>query len=129
MRRRIGMILAVILVLFLSLVFAQEKSENKVETQSAMPMSGMKESGMMGKGMMDRVMMDKGMMDRKIVSTRDGGVVLWIGNKLFKYDKDLKLVRETELKIDMSEKRQKMMGNNSDVDPHTIDPYHHAPRN
>jgi hypothetical protein len=124
MRQRIGMILTAMLVLFLSVVFAQEKAQNKTETQSAMQMSGMKESGMMGKGMMD-----KGMMDRKIVSTRDGGVVIWIGNKLFKYDKDLKLVKETELKIDMSEKRQKMMWNKSDVDPHTIDPYHHAPKN
>ena len=35
-----------------------------------------------------------------MVATKDGGVVVMVGNKLFKYDRNLNLVKETEIKID-----------------------------
>ena len=62
-------------------------------------------SGMMGKGMMDGKMMGmcpmmKSMMERSVVATSDGGVVVVMGNKLTKYDKDLNVVKEAELKMD-----------------------------
>ena len=71
--------------------------------------------GMMGKGMMDGKMMGmcpmmKSMMERSVVATSDGGVVVAMGNKLTKYDKDLNVVKEAELKMDM-EGMQKMMEN------------------
>jgi hypothetical protein len=63
----------------------------------------------MGGGMMNRP--DKGCsmmsmhsmmgMMSSIVATSDGGVVVMIGNKLYKYDKNLNLVKETEIKLDM----------------------------
>jgi hypothetical protein len=45
----------------------------------------------------------------KIVATSDGGVVVLIGNKLMKYDKDLVLTGESEIKIDMQALRKSMM--------------------
>jgi hypothetical protein len=47
-------------------------------------------------------------MGKSLVATADGGVIVWLGNKLFKYDKDLVLQKEVEIKIDM-ESMQKMM--------------------
>ncbi|MCX6340517.1 MAG: hypothetical protein NTX71_11470 [Candidatus Aureabacteria bacterium] len=48
------------------------------------------------------------MMKRSIVATADGGVVVMTGNKLIKYDKDLNVQKEAEIKMDM-EGMQKMM--------------------
>jgi hypothetical protein len=141
MKKRIWMILGGLLVLSLSVVFAEDKPNKQ--------MPGMMGQGMIGKGMMGS------MMEKKIIATQDGGVVIWAGNKLIKYDKDLKLVKEVELKVDMGQMQQQMMENRmekgcaggefkadypyhhkmgspkteEDVDPHAIDPYHHAPKN
>ena len=38
-----------------------------------------------------------------MVASNDGGVIVMAGNKLYKYDKDLNLVKEVELKMDMSD--------------------------
>ena len=69
--------------------------------------------GMMGKGMMDGKMMGmcpmmKSMMGRSVVATNDGGVVVVTGNKLIKYDKDLNVVKEVELKMDMEAMKKNM---------------------
>lgn len=53
-------------------------------------------------------MMMKDMMAKKIVATEDGSVVVMVGNKLMKYDKNLDLKKEVELKCDMNEMRDKM---------------------
>ena len=39
-------------------------------------------------------------MQKQMVATADGGVIVLSGNKLLKYDKDLNLVKEAELKRD-----------------------------
>jgi hypothetical protein len=76
---------------------------------------------MMGKEVMGQVMlgmcpmhtmMCQGMMQKEMVATEDGGVIIMAYNKLCKYDKDLNLVKEVELKIDikaMQDKMQQMM--------------------
>ena len=80
----------------------------------------MEKGGNMGKGMkmgqqcdMDMCPMHSQMMrsmtEKTIVATSDGGVVVMIGNKLMKYDKNLKLVNEAEITMDMKA-MQKMMG-------------------
>ncbi len=54
----------------------------------------------------------KGMTDRSIIATVDGGVIVFAGDKLMKYDKDLNLAREVEIKGDMKamkKKRKQMM--------------------
>jgi hypothetical protein len=50
----------------------------------------------------------KTMMKRELVATADGGVVVLQGNKLSKYDKDLNLVKELDLKCDVEAVRAKM---------------------
>jgi len=73
----------------------------------------MMKEGMMGKGMMDGKMMGmcpmmQSMMQKQVVATSDGGIIVVAGNKLTKYDKDLNVIKEVELKMDM-EGMQKMM--------------------
>jgi hypothetical protein len=55
--------------------------------------------------------MMKMMMDKTMVASGDGGVIVMIGNKLFKYDKDLELKKEVEIKIDMEAMHKDMMKN------------------
>ena len=51
----------------------------------------------------------KMMQDAKLVATDDGGIIVMVGNKLLKYDRDLNLVKETGIKIDMEKMREKIM--------------------
>jgi hypothetical protein len=48
------------------------------------------------------------MMKRTPIATQDGGIALLMGNKLVKYDKDMNLQKEIELKYD-TEGMHKMM--------------------
>lgn len=54
--------------------------------------------------------MMKGMMEKTLVPAGDGGVIVMAGNKLVKYDKDLNLVKEVEIKMDMTAMIQDMKG-------------------
>jgi len=63
-------------------------------------------SDMMEKGEMNEKcpmhgMMMKRMMEKSIIATSDGGVIVLAGNKLIKYDKDLNVVKEVEIKNEM----------------------------
>lgn len=51
-----------------------------------------------------------GMMQKFMVPTEDGGVVILIANQLYKYDKNLKLVKEAEIKIDTAKIGAAMRG-------------------
>jgi hypothetical protein len=59
---------------------------------------------MMGKNMMPmcpmHAMMCQSMMEKKMIALEDGSIVIMAGGKLCKYDKDLNLVKEVELKVD-----------------------------
>lgn len=73
----------------------------------------MMKGDMMGKGKMTKMppmsgMMMKGMAEKSMVATADGGVIVLVGNKLIKYDKDLNVVKEVEIKIDMEAMRKNM---------------------
>ncbi len=48
------------------------------------------------------------MMGKAMLPTDDGGVIVMIANKLYKYDKNLALINETELSVDF-QNMQKMM--------------------
>lgn len=71
---------------------------------------------MMGKGMPGacpmmcpmHTMMAKCMMHKEMVATEEGGVIVMMGNKLMKYDKDLNMVKEVEMQIDMEAIQKKM---------------------
>jgi hypothetical protein len=98
-------LVGLLMIGFGSLASSQENKDDTTEMIS----KGMQEVGKMyqvkmkGKGDICEMMMGK-----FLVATADGGVVVWLGNKLFKYDKDLVLQKEVEIKIDM-ESMQKMM--------------------
>lgn len=89
-------VVALVLVFFAHAAYAEE--------------CPMMKKGWFGKGAKERgskmggmhtMMMKKMMMEKKMIATPDGGVILMFGNKLIKYNKDLDLVKEVELKMDM----------------------------
>ena len=67
-----------------------------------------KEKGVMGGKMMGMHMMMKKMMEKSVVATSDGGVVIVAGDKITKYDKDLKFVNEAELQTGMAAMHEPM---------------------
>jgi len=97
------------LLLVPAFVFSQEKSPG---TNASMEMGKGMEIGK-GMGMGQGMGCDCGkmcmMMQKQMVVTSDGGVIVLAGNKLYKYDKNLNLVKEVEIKIDV-EGMKKMMG-------------------
>ena len=96
MKKIIFMLFAALVCMsFLSVSFARDTGEKRWDKKDKMncPMCHM------GKMMMG---------GKELLATQDGGVVLMIGNKLIKYDSQLNLVKETEIKIDM-EAMQKAM--------------------
>lgn len=92
-----------VLFLISSSAFAEEHKG------STMGKGMMSEKGMMMKSgkMMGMCPMHK-MMKKEMVPTEDGGVIVMVGNKLLKYDKDLNLKKESEIKMDI-EGMQSMM--------------------
>lgn len=50
------------------------------------------------------------MMGATMVPTEDGGVVVMVANQLYKYDRNLVLKKEAEIKIDTAKLRGAMMG-------------------
>jgi hypothetical protein len=52
--------------------------------------------------------MFKTMMKPSVVAPQDGGIVVLMGNKIVKYDKDLNIQKEAEIKCDMERMRTMM---------------------
>ena len=103
MKKAVVLSLALSAILsFNSLSFADDMKEMKDKDP-------MMKKGMMGKGMMMPMMMEK-MMGKSMVATSDGGVVVLAGNKITKYDKDLNVVKEAEIKVDMDAMKKEMIG-------------------
>ena len=66
---------------------------------------GTMEDGMMDGGMMKMMHKMHGMMrSPMMVASNDGGVIVLMGSKLYKYDKNLNLVKEAEIKTDMADR-------------------------
>ena len=118
-------------VFFVSIVTAEEmksqmdmKQGNMMDKSDTMDKGGMTGGGMMkgdmmGKGMMGGKMMGMmgnmemhgmmmRMMEKSVVATSDGGVIVVMGNKMTKYDKDLNVVKEVEMKMDMDAMKKNM---------------------
>ena len=104
--KKTALIGALIIVLSAGIVFAQMSNSGG--------MMGKKGQGMMSGNMMDMPMMSgmhmSGMMGSNIVATEDGGIVVMSYNKLYKFDKNLKLVKEADIPFD-KEHIKKMMEN------------------
>jgi len=95
MKRINAFALVVFAIMFYPVIlFAQgteEKKEPVAPEQTKEKTSGQEYIG----GMAMRMM---GLMQKQMVATNDGGVIVLMGNKLFKYDKDLNLIKEVEIK-------------------------------
>ncbi len=112
MKRAISLVLVMLFAIPV-LAFCQEATEEAG--------TGMGEGMMMHQGMMAgeagkegmqkkhamKCMMDM-MMNKQMVATSDGGVVVLFGHKLYKYDKNLNLVKEAEIKMDFEAMKKKM---------------------
>lgn len=100
-----------LVLLFMLLAFVMTTSVISYAEEKGSMMGKEHKGSMKGKGYMPCMMMKK-MMQREMVVTEDGGVIVMVGNKLMKYDKDLNLVKEAEIKVDMEammEKCREMM--------------------
>ena len=108
MNKVMALVLTAILGLSATAVFAQSTpSKEVVKTTADMAADKAKKSGMAHKGMMKgmkthNMMKMHGMMMKSVVATSDGGVVVVAGHKITKYDKDLNLVKEVEMKKGMN---------------------------
>jgi hypothetical protein len=91
MKTMISYTVASLLILTFSIVFAQEPKEQK---------SSEKESMKMCLCPMHKMMM-KNMMKMEVTATQDGGIVVLMGDKMVKYDKNLNQVKEVVVRIDM----------------------------
>jgi hypothetical protein len=65
--------------------------------------------GMQGRGMMGVGMMGMMMRSSSLVATSDGGIIALMGNELSKYDKDLNLVKQVEIKFNWDNWQKTMM--------------------
>lgn len=99
------------LALFSAYTFAEE-NESKMMDQGKMKSHkmGLHHKKMSHDGMMCPMcgMMKCMSMNKSIVATKDDGVIVMVGNKLIKYDKNLEFKKEVEITIDV-ESMQKMM--------------------
>lgn len=116
MRKVIAVIIAVLILSFPGMALAQmEKGEGMMDDKGMeMKEHGMMHDGMMGQGDMMGGPMMKHMMGPIVVATSDGGVVVVIGDKMTKYDQDLDVIGQADLKADMQGMKKKcgcgMMG-------------------
>jgi len=112
MRKVKVLALVIVALMFCPVITFAQGSEEKKEP---MVEQGMKEKQIEKERMAGTMMMKMmGMMQKQMVATNDGGVIVLVGNKLLKYDKDLNLVKEAELKTPVElkmdvEPMQKMM--------------------
>ncbi len=115
-----AMLLVLVVVLFVSMplgssVFADDSKQAK-GTPPPMEHEGMgARPPAMSMDLMQNMMVMQAMREKSVVATSDGGVVVLVSNQMVKYDKDLNVVKEAELKVDVDKLRQnimKMMPNN-----------------
>jgi hypothetical protein len=104
-------ILTAVLVLAVSGLAIAQMDKDKMGDKG-MGMMGDK-GGMMGmmggkEGMMGMKGMMMKMMHPDVVATSDGGIVILMGNKLTKYDKNLNVVKEVEIKMPDMDEMKKM---------------------
>jgi len=99
MNKTVSLILFAVLLSVPALLIAKEQDKTmgtcsaceQGSTEKQGLVSGCREPGM------------RPMMGRQMVATSDGGVIVMAGDKLFKYDKNLNLVKETEINIEPDE--------------------------
>ena len=112
--KKTGLVLATVFAMvLLPAVFssAEEPGMGMMKEEGKAGMMQMHHMGKGKKGMMGSMhgMMMKSMMEKSMVATSDGGVIVLSGNKLTKYDKNLNVVKEVEIAVDMEGAQKQMM--------------------
>jgi hypothetical protein len=113
MRKVLFAIVGIILVSILAISFAKEPDQMKDmmgQMGKDVPAAA---QGVTSEGQMMRMcpmhhMMMGSMMSKTIAPTEDGGVIVLAGDKLIKYDKDLNLVKEVKIEMNMEGMQKKM---------------------
>lgn len=95
-----------IAVLFLIPAGSFAEKSQQGTNQQWMGQQGMNQQGM-GRGMGGGMMMPP-KKEATMVAVPDGGVIVLIGNRLLKYDKDLNLKKEVEIKSEVDEMMDEM---------------------
>ena len=109
MKKSVLAITAVLVLTISGLALAEMEKGKEMMGEQGMGMKGGGMKGeMMGKGGMMGMHGMMKMMEKSVVATSDGGIVIVSANKISKYDKDLNLVKEVELKMPTMEEMQKM---------------------
>lgn len=103
MKRIACMVVLTSLVLTASTISFAQGQEQMGGQQQMMGQQQQMGQGM-GQGMKGGMM--HGMMSGQMVAASDGGVIVMMGNKLYKYDKDLNLKKEVEIKMQKKEAPQ-----------------------
>jgi hypothetical protein len=120
MKKTALLVIVMALIFSVAMIGPAMAETQKSEKQSATTGEMMGEKHMMGKEMKEREGCRMGdmpmhcMMSKQMIATSDGGIVVTIGNKLYKYDSSLNLQKEVEIPVDM-EGMKKMMMNMKDM--------------
>lgn len=98
MTRATKIAIILLIVIMLPLIGWTEEAKGMKEKDM-----GMRDIGM--KGMIstcpEHAMMMSMMMKRTMLMTNDGGVIIMMGNKLIKFDKDLNMVKKAQIDLDI----------------------------
>lgn len=102
-------------------VFAENSQDDSKQKETMPPLPagltayrpGMNPSMMgmrspMSTGAMESFMVMQALKEKSIVATSDGGVVVVVGNQMIKYDRDLKVVRKSEIQVDLEALKQSL---------------------
>jgi hypothetical protein len=115
--KKTALLVIVMAFIFCVAMIGPAMAETQKSEKQVAPMG---EKHMMGKEMKEREGCRMGdmpmhcMMSKQMIATSDGGIVVTIGNKLYKYDSSLNLQKEVEIPVDM-EGMKKMMMNMKDM--------------
>jgi len=101
MKKNLPLLIALILLLCIAYPLFAEFTEDDRMPKREMPERMMPEHQMMQH-------MSSMKKDIKVIATSDGGVVILAGNKLLKFDANLKLIAENELKSQEKEEKIKL---------------------
>jgi len=116
MKRIVAVLVIVLFVIGIVSIAMAEETDTQTSASTAKQEEGMMGMGKMKDKMMqrakdrgwDKMSMMKQMMQKQIVATEDGGIIVLIGNKLLKYDKNLNLKKEAEIPMDMEGMHKRM---------------------
>ena len=100
MKKSIAVIIGVIVLTVTGLAFAQMPDKGKEMMGDKKEMMEGKGGMMGGKGMMGMMKMCQSMMNKPSLVAVGDGVVVLSGKKLYKYDANLNLVKEADIKVE-----------------------------